>query len=100
MSWQGDFLVRFFKKISPLTKIRLKTKSKFLLFLTGQEKKQKNPLRNLTHAMNPVRTYTPVTGWPVDGKKRHQKSLHSSLSHSLTPPKFRAHPLFKRHSGI
>jgi len=27
-----------------------------LLFLTEQEKKQKNSLRNLTHAMNPVRS--------------------------------------------
>jgi hypothetical protein len=72
-----------------------KKKNMLLLFLTGQEKKQKNPLRNLTHAMNPVRSYTPDMGRPVDGKKRHQKSHHSSLSHSLNPPKFRGRALFK-----
>jgi hypothetical protein len=35
-----------------------------------------------------------TAGRPVDGALRHQKSRHSSLSHSLNPPKFRSPALF------
>ena len=65
-----------------------------LLFLTEQEKKQKNSLRNLTHAMNPVRScplmalfapskvpskfLTPSVSPPFRGRKN-----------SLSSPKFR-----------
>ena len=69
-------------------------------FLDGARKEAKEPLAKF-NARDETRSLLPAcpkdrfaeAGRPVDGKKRHQKSLHSSLTHSHNPPKFRSHPL-------
>ncbi len=62
-------------------------KNAFSSFLDGARKEAKEPLAKF-NARDESRSLM-----PVDGASRHQKSRHSSLSHSLSPPKFRSHPL-------
>jgi len=59
--------------------------------LVGTRKEAKEPLAKF-NARDESRSRL-----PLDGKKRHQKSLHSSLSHSLNPPKFRSHSHLIQH---
>jgi hypothetical protein len=57
-------------------------------FLDGARKEAKEPLAKF----NPRDESRLLL--PVDVASRHQKSRHSSLSHSLSPPKFHTHSLF------
>jgi hypothetical protein len=63
-------------------------KNYFPSFLDGARKEAKEPLAKF-NARDESRSLM-----PVDGKKRHQKSRHSSLSHPRNPPKFRTLALF------
>jgi hypothetical protein len=76
-------------------------KNYFSSFLDGARKEAKEPLakfnaRDESRSLLPTcpRDHFAVAGRPVDGALRHQKSRHSSLSHSLNPPKFRSPALF------
>ena len=60
-------------------------KHSFSSFLDGARKEAKELLAKF-NARDESRSLLLVDGV----KTRHQKSLHSSLSHSLTPPKFRS----------